>query len=1270
MFREVVRSTTANLRLASWGRCFWQDPNDGTLIIVYMQDSSMRIDYSIDSGTTWVNITSQTPANFSVHDNYDSLIDRDGNIHLLYRTASSVIYRSIIKNATASYTANTAVTLAGITPGDTGTVGGVNGSLFMDLSGPTGGSYETATDWPLLRIVVKDNLNRIRAFYSEPSYTVVSEDSDSAGNAGPHDVAVRDAGLNGGFPIMYRYTDGFNDEGMPAITYYCEPTGTLELVTRSFEFNQWTPNADSISTADRDAAVPVLSGVTSISGLAPPSPLMCFGSGIGTSHVFIGNVRNMQTLYSTQSQLTQGTPFDTLIIEPAIADNIRVGPTPVQFGSGDRSFAINRTIHGVHGTSQSPHVAVSGGNTRCDFSFTDDEDEIKFYFQDLDDNTGQQVIKRILATQLSRQSGAPPHWAFAKDNHIASGVKNIARVNATFAGGSGIPCWTNFKALKHPTEPGDGASTKKEMLLLVGHNPATPGGSVDGFLPGVISTFDVDNDPSVNNDLPYPDFSIDYTKTSGNPVGLVDISTFGWENSNNLFDDNLLTYSPVDTAIITGDSVTLEFSKPILVNRIEMLKPDAAESGFLGPIHLPSFSIETSFDGATFTPYKQDLVMLTNYASVNLIKTHGIFSPAAGPSVVSQPEDFTITHTIRPIVGKYIRFTRTAFAVILQAPMRELRLYGPAQVQGEIITGGNQSAFLRFTGPLEQYSTERFNVRHGELPAEVQTKGDFHWFTSASGTWAKAADLPGVIPSSVGLVTSGFWEGDPVGNGDGFAATVPVVPANAGSGVMQSVITVAPGEFFNGGIFNGRPVQFDYRLDMHPGDEFEFTTIKAAGITPPYGDFVSPVSRILLKGVTTSYVTSPDFALSPGRYLLQWEYRRGPQTNTSSAGAAWVDNIRGLDGQPQPSIRGFLRGGTVGESGAIHGFAAGNFLFNESIHGFASGGAVAESIHGYVLGGTIPGPDAAIHGYVDGALANSIHGFLFGNNFLTKTFPTGEIGGFVKTESGITSAIHGHVEVFNFSDIYGFTHGFDDASSSIHGFVDSFDFTSAIHGIVNGSGDNTFTESIHGFVQSRFGIGDQVIHGFVDVPSGVFTDRKGYTQGWEQGPRFFRDPQTMVLGVLPGFQDITTQIHGFMSGGGPVSRIHGYLQGEFTQSGNTSIHGYVKRPSGVFTQINGYVSAGDFMEQIHGYTLGHEPTMESIHGYTAGSTFSSINGYLFGSSGLTTIQSHGYLEAVENPASFIWGVMIGSTSGAVCDAHNFPLSPVPIVTIPTGNFFN
>jgi len=666
--------------------------------------------------------------------------------------------------------------------------------------------------------------------------------------------------------------------------------------------------------------------------------------------------------------------------------------------------------------------------------------------------------------------------------------------------------------------------------------------------------------------------------------------------------------------------------------------------------------------------------MLTNYLANNLIKTHPIDGPAFGPNAVTSPPDPAVTHNIQPIVGRYIRFTNNSTSNPFPGPMRELRLYGPAQTQGKIYTLGNLSERLRFTGPMELFNTEEFNVRHGELPAELQTLGDFNWFTSASGVWAKAADLPGVIPSSVGIVTNGFWTGQTVGITDGFAATIPTLAPNAGSGVMRAVITVDPGEFFGGGTFNGRVVNFDYRLDMHNDDEFEFTTFSTVENQPPYGNFFqSPTSQILWTGRRSSYITTPDILLSPGKHMLQWEYRRGSQTNSTAAGLAWVDNIRGLDGQPQPSIRGFTRGTRPGGSGVIHGYSLANDVILIASHGFASGGLVAEAVHGYTNSTVQPDFMSSIKGYTNATVAESVHGFLFGNNFLIKTFPTGEIHGHVETESGVTSSIHGYVQTMLFETIHGYLRGFDSETFSSHGYVDSFDFISKIHGIVNASGDNVVLTSTHGFVQSRFGIGDQVVHGFVSVPSGFVSDRKGYTQGWVQNSSFFRPPQTMIHGYILCRDSDTFTSHGYVSGNFPAARRLGYLQGEFIQSGVTQVHGFVKQPPAIFTQVHGYVSAGDFNSQVHGYVSAGDFNSQ-IHGYLNASFTSSINGYLFAVSGIPTEIIHGYMKAVEIPISMIFGNTLGTLDISVgedpCPSHNFPLSPVPSVMIPTGNFLN
>ena len=76
-------------RLPSWGRSFWQDPNDSNIILLYASGTA-EVDYvtSSDSGNSW-----SAPSfafsvdDFSIHNNFDATMDRNGGCFVPTATA-------------------------------------------------------------------------------------------------------------------------------------------------------------------------------------------------------------------------------------------------------------------------------------------------------------------------------------------------------------------------------------------------------------------------------------------------------------------------------------------------------------------------------------------------------------------------------------------------------------------------------------------------------------------------------------------------------------------------------------------------------------------------------------------------------------------------------------------------------------------------------------------------------------------------------------------------------------------------------------------------------------------------------------------------------------------------------------------------------------------------------------------------------------------------------------------------------------------------------
>ena len=91
---SILASSGVDLSFPSWGRSYWQDPNDGELICLYASGTN-EVDYvtSSDSGVTWSAPAYGFPVdNFGTHNNFDTSMDRAGNVHCVHRYNGSGCY--------------------------------------------------------------------------------------------------------------------------------------------------------------------------------------------------------------------------------------------------------------------------------------------------------------------------------------------------------------------------------------------------------------------------------------------------------------------------------------------------------------------------------------------------------------------------------------------------------------------------------------------------------------------------------------------------------------------------------------------------------------------------------------------------------------------------------------------------------------------------------------------------------------------------------------------------------------------------------------------------------------------------------------------------------------------------------------------------------------------------------------------------------------------------------------------------------------------------
>lgn len=1238
---SVASSGDFNIRLPAWGRCFWQDPNDGELFLAYASGSTeVNFVTSSDSGVTWSVPQFAFPVeNYALHSNFDTEMDRIGNIHCVFRYANSGCYQLLRKVASGGWAPSGVGPAGFVDVADTGPAKGFNGmvavydtalGLFGDIPGP----------FPAARIAAKDSGNVVNAWAVNTPFTAypVSDDMGTSNS--------QNAGPSGGFPI---FTDA-GDFGGPQVVYQVDNTGIVQArqifgtwsVKRTLEIRgPITPNDP-------------LGGSGLISRL-PLGPSMAFSRGTTgkLNPIVISNSFNHSSSFDWDLLTTAAEAFiidDDPDFFGRVDSTARFQNQPLtSSGPGFAARAPN-SIPFLSTMPQPVFGAPPSGGAAVDISHGDKAKRLHFYFLTRSP-AGDHVISRFLC-DVEAQSGGGANsrtaYTFSTLQAGNSGIRSWAPAGIVHTGGSGnIAGWNTFKALRHPVDPGVGV-TKKEIVVTVG----------SGLSPKITSliAWDFNNSTEAGNQLKIPTFSLERTLDSGNNpqfVGISNLVGLTQAEGLNLLDGNTSTSG----AIANGDSITLEFSEVMTFSRAEI----AWQHYFLSPAFF-RIDIDTSLDGTTFkrvhtidegqTPGVSE--------SPHLIKSSSEFEV---------PVDSTITDEMNAFAGKFVKLTFGGTGGGTR-DVREIRLYGPHTTAGKIITDDFSKSFQQ-SPPLDIGRSESFGTtKEGELPLGWRVSGDWDWFVRASGDFSKKTGLPSEVAPQNGRVASGVFKGQSNGNGDGFAIrTAEWMPLNS-SGILETDITVLSTETDEDGN-PGRTVEWDTRWKLFGTGLLQNT---------PEDDslrfFVSPSGSGITDGeIENIHLQAPCFInvcdwftvktnVSPGNYTLRWAFKRGNSPTVSpfpgDEAVAYVDNVFGAGGITSPSILGFLKARSF-ETGVIHGFALGESSGNSSINAFLSSSLTEFVINGYALGG--PNAEENILGYLRGNLEGNIYGYMLGGEGL-RSFPTGSINAVLAPLSGAMQIINGYLLGMKQSEIYGYLAGFSgiNTGSGIFGYLKSADAAGEIYATVN-AGATGINETILGTLAA---LANENIYGFVRAPSGQISNIYGYMSPQNQG---------QIFGYIASIGDATGVINSYLSVADVEGDIYGFLSasGDPLVGNQQRINGYLFN-NGVSEQIYGYLNVLS-SEDILGYMNGVDFASGNINAFVSGLGFynSEINAYLAGVSGLPSGSINSYLVAVQNPSEIIYGTMIGvpiaSGSLQACGNHgNIPLPTVIPAVIPSSYF--
>ncbi len=1266
------------IRLPSWGRCFWQDPNDGELILAYASGDT-EIDYvtSLDSGVTWNDPRFLTSCDdFSVDDNFDMMMDHLGHIHIGYQRIGIARYRFLGKNQSwlngssgwDAASGNGEITVNPGSVGSSSTAPGFHGTL--DYSpGPVGANdfTDTYAHFPIVRFAWQGDgaggatTQKIRLVNIPWPY-----DGSETGGAGEW---LSESGPNtllplphsgGSFPSWSRTHGSFPTNENVALTWGSS-SGTILLATRAF--GSWG-KSDELKVLPAGGN----NGIDTGSGYIPLTQHMTFASGAHNNSPQVGN--NWPILTANES----GIEMYCVGSEPggigsfiARADSHYIGTN----GSRDRcpqGWPLGTIGSGMRGTD----AADNGIN--MDISWGNKPGVMHLYFQDHNE-IGVQRISRLKVTceaQAPNITGGFntktfTGWRFSSLDHLVSGQITEALATREFTGQSldadrHFAHWRKFKALRHPVRQTEGVN-KREMIVTLGDS-INPSGTAY-----LVAT---DFAKTLRATAPFilPTFEFETTlPPSGTNALFVGIAQESFSTGDG-------------TAMFDGDTTTgqttglnqffhLEFVRPILITRMEMPWEKFSLTTVYGPIHIQASLDQEDWRTIFTTPGDQ------GETGSNLFQWQS--NKRDAPWAAGDMIKFNID----PFVAKYIRVQFTTNAS--NHSVREFRVYSPDSTVREILSGEDTSfppitaqfkrEFIIAPPVITLVSIEDFrSTREGERPTGWRTSGDWDWFVRASGEMSKTNKLAVVAPQD-GRQHGGVFQGHSNGFGDGFSLrtvesgygglkfinpggnVARTIGAPLGtSGILEVDVDVQSNEITLAGN-PGRDISFHVRYDMlgsgvlTPGDPVDDELIferSQDGLNTRINDYWVQGGCFMTK--CDWYRVA--YTVPTGVSTLRWTYRRGtvnpPPLNIGERGIVWIDNVKGLDPPPTPAILGFVSADNsfITPTGIYGYLGVTNWNF---INSWMFGHDHIIARHGYVLGG--PNAESFMLGYLFGPNEGKIDGYLLGGSG-TVSIPTGIIDGYVAVRPGVESKMPGFLLAGNV-----------DASGAINGWLAGAVPSGTPMGSIFGTliGTPSISGSIDGYLKGGFASG--TINAYILGPPGATGIIDGYLKTQDNFESIFSYMKTLtsITGVIDCYLKVAdgdSEIHAYMlvNEGGPYGYLRGTINGQF-------INGYLLN-TGVSGAIDGYLNV-QMNGEIDGYLQGAEFASGSIDGYMQAFASSEINGWLMGISGAPSGAINSFMIGVNAPSEIINAFLIGDPDDTACDNHGtVPLPSLPSYTLP------
>ena len=1111
------------IRFPTWGRCVWQTPDDELVCLYASGDTEINLITSADSGVSWS--SPQYIANvdnFSIHDNFDCSVDRDGNIHVLHRLNASGNYTYVQRTGPNTWNVpfllnnpNRPLYPCG---GSISGTRGVNGSL--EVYDEFLYSPPKAFNTPAVRIVGVDGSGAMRLFNIRTPFTAFQTSEGLVKTSSTTPLV----GPSGGYPI---YTNA-GDNDTPGIVFMSDRTTTgFEAVIRFYDHPG--SNFRSIGSLFVIAEDPIQSSRAGCE--MGPNMAWCRTFSTGLFPIFMSaKEKDNFELISTFAE--PFGPFGADDRYLARANSTQGAGTGPESRIGSNGYTVRQLISEVAGGT----VRESGG-TPVDMTYYDEDNVLYLYVQGRREN-GNQTIHRFKVAYSVQEAGNPTsvsRFTFPELVDQVSGVINWADASLNNAG-AGAPDsgnlvhWQRFKVPRSPLPPS--GTSRQEVIMTIGSGLI--GGS--GAPTTNIYAWRFEDSIAAQGDMKLATYIFDLTARSG--TDFVGINTFsGITNPSNLFDGDTSTSG----AISSGDSITLEFSGVFNFNRIEFPwnGPASAPSGFLG------VKVEASYDNSTYNT-------VANIPSGFLAASPGLVKATSEQEFIQ--DDPTVSTDIDSFSARYVRLTFDANDANPR-DVREIRLLGGNTTAGFLETN---TFDVNLIGS-EIFAPEDFSlVAQGSIPSEWSTSGDFSWLVD-KGTHA-----------------SGAFLGEPFGSGNNSAITIPKNTAPNTSGFLEIPFELE----------QARTISFDVKLDFKanigvvssgdPNDDYLFVNvIDSGGLATSYDAQLNSV----LTTTPGQYATISIPVSTLGANTLQIIYRRGNipvglGSVVSQEGRVYLDNFTNIapvqfDFNKFTSLNAYIEGQddpTI-TSGLINSYISGidgsNFTTNAYISGFIetpdfitnayllSEIGTTGSISAYINSGRdFDVTNAYISGFLD-TPSSSVNAYMFTSGAAEgifahiKTAANVSVNAYLKAPSGALDSVDGYIRTPQFQGVNAYIKTQETGMMSVFAYLDASGIGDQLNAYMPATG---LFLGVDAYIQAD-GAGDSI---FAVMPVGVREDINAYINGaspisgvinsWISGVSFVANgPNGYILGISGV---IETGINGFIEGAqAPNQNINAHIIG-------------------------------------------------------------------------------------------------------------------------------